>query len=175
MAFFCPLLGTSPLLTLQSVEPRPFFQVLCAVKRPTLYCLLALLALLTPLCFGQLKSCYYDVGSPANDFPCDPAANVSICCGGSYYCAEDFYCINRVGSWGVGSCTDKRWQDPACPLPLDHGGFFNFTLNTTNCLDLPESGQSDLLFQWTRSSGGKTSKQRTSTNRGRPSKQLSQC
>lgn len=38
--------------------------------------------------------------------------------GGSYYCAEDFYCINRVGSWGVGSCTDKRWQDPACPLPL---------------------------------------------------------
>lgn len=115
---FCPLLGTSPPLTLQSVEPRPFFQVLCTVKRPTLYCLLALLALLTPLCFGQLKSCYYDVGSPANDFPCDPAANVSICCGGSYYCAEDFYCIIRVGSWGVGSCTDKRWQDPACPLPL---------------------------------------------------------
>lgn len=79
---FCPLLGTSPLLTLQSVEPRPFFQVLCTVKRPTLYCLLALLALLTPLRLGQLKTCYYDVGSPADDLPCDPAANVSTCCGG---------------------------------------------------------------------------------------------
>ena len=75
-----------------------------------------LLTLVISCCSGYLKSCYYESGSIANDFPRDPAANVSTCYVGSYYCTKSFYCVNGIGSRIVRRCTDRTKQDPACPL-----------------------------------------------------------
>lgn len=71
-------------------------------------------------CFCQLKQCYNPSGVAFPDFPCDPGANVSACCGGRYICTTNFYCetASTPGVKFVGSCTDKTWQNPACPLPL---------------------------------------------------------
>ena len=74
-----------------------------------------------PCCFCQLKQCYDPSGVTYPDFPCDPGANVSACCGQGYICANNFYCEptnTNPGDKIVGSCTDKTWQNPACPLPL---------------------------------------------------------
>ena len=70
-----------------------------------------------PCCLCQLKQCYYSSGVISPDFPCDPSANVSACCGGGYTCATNFYCP-VLDTTPIGSCTDKTWQNPACPLPL---------------------------------------------------------
>ncbi|KAM0797683.1 hypothetical protein BDR22DRAFT_433971 [Usnea florida] len=71
-------------------------------------------------CFSQLKPCYSHGGKPSSDIPCDPSANVSACCGGGSTCLTNFYCIGGPVDHEklVGSCTDKTWHDPACPLPL---------------------------------------------------------
>ena len=47
--------------------------------------LFAFIYLVLPrLCLGQLKQCYSVNGTPMADFPCDPGANVSACCGHNY-------------------------------------------------------------------------------------------
>lgn len=72
-------------------------------------------------CFGQLKSCYYPNDQISSDLPCDPSANVSACCGQDWLCSTNLYCSSiRTGNnvTAMGTCTDKTWQDPACPLPL---------------------------------------------------------
>ena len=115
---------------------------------------MVLLTLVNSCCSGHLKSCYYKSSSIDNSFPwafpCGSAPNVSTCFEGKYYCAKSSYYINGVGNRIVGTCTDKRWQDPPCPfhyvrhaLPSDKSrsdgansdadGVFSFTLNTTNC------------------------------------------
>ena len=73
-----------------------------------------------PCCFCQLKQCYNPYGVIFPDFPCDPGANVSTCCGSGGTCETNFYCDTGIPKGGktVGSCTDKTWQNPACPLPL---------------------------------------------------------
>ncbi len=71
-----------------------------------------------PCCLCQLKQCYYLSGDISPDFPCDPSANVSACCGQGSTCVTNFYCIDLLGATHIGSCTDETWQNPACPLPL---------------------------------------------------------
>ena len=73
---------------------------------------------LARLCFCQLKKCYNIIGGLVLDLPCDPSANVSACCGQDYTCSTNFYCTDKNGFQLVGTCTDKTWQDSACPLPL---------------------------------------------------------
>ena len=74
--------------------------------------------------FCQLKQCWNATGALRPDLPCDPSANVSACCGPGFKCSTSFYCtctskFKYDGGWdGLGSCTDKTWSDPACPLPL---------------------------------------------------------
>ena len=69
-------------------------------------------------CFCQLKQCYWTNGELNRDLPCDPNANVSACCGLDWTCSTNLYCSYSDGSTRVGSCTDKSWRDPACPLAL---------------------------------------------------------
>ena len=69
-------------------------------------------------CICQLKQCYNPSGVAYPDFPCDPTANVSACCGQNYTCTTNFYCTSPTDHGVVGSCTDQTWQDAACPLPL---------------------------------------------------------
>ena len=74
-------------------------------------------------CYCQLKQCYYLDGSLGIDLPCDPSANVSACCGQDWTCSTNIYCGHSYGGKddgikNVGSCTDKSWRDPACPLAL---------------------------------------------------------
>ena len=69
-------------------------------------------------CFCQLKQCYNPSGTAFPDFPCDPTANVSACCGQNYTCTTNFYCTSPTDHGVVGSCTDQTWQNPACPLSL---------------------------------------------------------
>ena len=85
-------------------------------------CFLLFLLLSAQRCFCQLKQCWNDKGELTSDLPCDPSANTSACCGQGWTCSTSFYCTVKVESgrdWdGLGSCTDKTWSDPACPLPL---------------------------------------------------------
>ena len=69
-------------------------------------------------CFGQLKQCYRAEGELTTDLPCDPSANVSACCGQNWICSTNLYCTSGDGHRFVGTCTDKAWRDPACPLVL---------------------------------------------------------
>ena len=66
----------------------------------------------------QLKPCYGWDGSSSNNFPCNPEANVSACCGGGSMCMTNIYCKNPSGLLVVGACTDRSWNDPACPWRL---------------------------------------------------------
>ncbi|KAM0803628.1 hypothetical protein BDR22DRAFT_42108 [Usnea florida] len=99
---------------------------------------------LIPTCFSQLKACYQATdGELAGDFPCNPDANVSSCCASGNVCSTNLYCIAASNQQKyVGTCTDKTWTSPACPLNLTTGlpfngwyDTFNYQLNTTQCPD----------------------------------------
>ena len=79
---------------------------------------LLLYTFLARCCYCQLKQCYFVDDSLNNDLPCDPSANVSACCGQGWICSTNLYCSNIDDIKRVGSCTDKLWRDPACPLAL---------------------------------------------------------
>ena len=71
--------------------------------------------------FCQLKQCWNQNGGLRPDLPCDPSANVSACCGPGFICSTSFYCTctdKHKDSDVLGTCTDKTWSDPACPLLL---------------------------------------------------------
>ena len=68
--------------------------------------------------FCQLKQCWNEFFEPRADLPCDPSANTSACCGPDYICSTSFYCTRNDEWLGLGSCTDKTFSDPACPLDL---------------------------------------------------------
>ena len=61
----------------------------------------------------------YD-GRPSPDFPCDPDANVSSCCGGGSKCVTNLYCTSPYdqASLVIGTCTDRSWESVACPFKL---------------------------------------------------------
>ena len=68
---------------------------------------------------SQLKQCHDSQGHVQPDLPCDPSANVSACCQIGYTCSTNFYCTSSENGYHfVGTCTDDKWHDPACPLPL---------------------------------------------------------
>lgn len=101
-----------------------------------------LLSALSHLSHSQ-KICYEPSGYQAShpDTPCDPGAVVSACCSPGATCATNLYCISPLGAHIVGTCTDRKFTDPACPWPLnkttastnfDH---FDYSLNTTTCPD----------------------------------------
>ena len=121
-----------------------------------LFCTLCLLS--ARLCAAQLQQCHRKDGSITSDLPCDPAANVSACCGQGYKCATSMFCVDKNGYDLLGTCTDPSWANPACPfrqlsqymsqiglkvtsssnviLNADPGNnAFNYTLNTTDCHD----------------------------------------
>ncbi len=66
----------------------------------------------------ELKNCFAADGTPSDNLPCDPTANVSSCCGSTWICATNLYCRSRSDSAAnfVGTCTDRTWKDPACPF-----------------------------------------------------------
>ncbi|QYT04762.1 hypothetical protein H0G86_011663 [Trichoderma simmonsii] len=92
----------------------------------TLVFLGTFLQLLVP-CSAALKQCYYPNGSPSSDFPCDPNAKQSACCGGGLgaACLSNKLCQSNDGNIIRGSCSDKNWNSPECAnfcLSADTGG-----------------------------------------------------
>lgn len=78
---------------------------------------------------GDSLVCYtigYDFVTSSNQyFPCGKSnltgSTAQACCYGGDYCMEDGIChyvhggvTNGTGYYAAG-CTDKTWQDPACP------------------------------------------------------------
>ncbi|KAL8681057.1 MAG: hypothetical protein Q9186_002769 [Xanthomendoza sp. 1 TL-2023] len=106
------------------------------------YPCLLLLHLLLQTANAQLKPCFRPNGDYAEDFPCNPEADVSACCGGNWICGTSLYCKSKSGTLVVGTCTDRSWGSdniPACPFPLNAGNYvpnldhFDYELNTTRC------------------------------------------
>ncbi|UKZ56948.1 hypothetical protein TrVGV298_010795 [Trichoderma virens] len=84
------------------------------------------LQLLVP-CSAAIKQCYYPNGNPSSDFPCDPNAKQSACCGGGLgaSCLSNKLCQSNDGNIIRGSCSDKNWSSPECAnfcLSADTGG-----------------------------------------------------
>ena len=66
------------------------------------------------------KQCYNSEGQPAGDYPCDPSAGISACCGGSGVCVDNLHCISGTGGYVPGTCTFEDWgvyHDKMCPCP----------------------------------------------------------
>ena len=72
------------------------------------------------------SACYYPNGDlNPDDVPCNPSADVSVCCGRGWTCLSNGVCmlsqdssvgsISRIGSTYRTSCTDRSWNSPACP------------------------------------------------------------
>jgi len=70
-------------------------------------------------------SCYYPGGKWAAEFlPCDPTANVSLCCPSGWTCMSDLLCVMTqpntanntypIGTTYRGTCTNPLWDDQAC-------------------------------------------------------------
>lgn len=100
----------------------PFSVGLVSHKIPIMPLHLFLFVLFVGLSSGQLKQCYDQDGTPSDNLPCDPSANVTACCGLGSTCNTNLYCTGAnqeaPNFWLVGTCTDPTYQDPACPLPL---------------------------------------------------------
>ncbi|TFB01213.1 hypothetical protein CCMA1212_006964 [Trichoderma ghanense] len=82
--------------------------------------------LLVP-CSAVIKQCYYPDGSPSSDFPCNPNAKESACCGSGLgsTCLNNRLCQSNNGNIIRGSCSDKDWSSPECApfcLSADAGG-----------------------------------------------------
>ncbi|KFA55968.1 hypothetical protein S40293_04042 [Stachybotrys chartarum IBT 40293] len=84
------------------------------------------LSLLASSVAGQ--QCYFPDGSEAlGNFPCDPDAEDSVCCGGSRgtVCISNKLCGSGNGNVIRGACTDQDWTSAECPyycLGAETGG-----------------------------------------------------
>lgn len=80
--------------------------------------ILPLLLSFSGLCYAQ-KGCFYPNGVRAGaDFPCDPEAADSACCGVGEVgtvCLTNGLCRRPNGNIIRGSCTDRSWNSPECP------------------------------------------------------------
>ncbi|KAK4235537.1 hypothetical protein C8A03DRAFT_46341 [Achaetomium macrosporum] len=68
------------------------------------------------VCLAENK-CYYPNGVESDvDFPCDPNAEQSPCCGGGfgYTCLTNKLCRGPDGNLIRGSCTARDWSAPEC-------------------------------------------------------------
>ena len=66
------------------------------------------------------STCYYPLGGVSNDVPCDPDADVSMCCSHRSECLTNGLCqlqdINTSGKgYARGTCTDRTWTSSICP------------------------------------------------------------
>ncbi|KAK2054209.1 hypothetical protein LY76DRAFT_649272 [Colletotrichum caudatum] len=65
--------------------------------------------------------CFFPGGVQARDVPCDPTAEVSMCCGSADACLSNGLCkldgtTNATGiAYARGTCSDPTWQSPVCP------------------------------------------------------------
>ncbi|TDZ35420.1 hypothetical protein C8035_v009308 [Colletotrichum spinosum] len=65
--------------------------------------------------------CFFPGGVQSLDVPCDPKADVSMCCGSVNACLSNGLCklddtSNNTGiAYARGTCSDPTWQSPICP------------------------------------------------------------
>ncbi|KAK0371362.1 hypothetical protein CTAM01_15878 [Colletotrichum tamarilloi] len=65
--------------------------------------------------------CFFPGGVQSLDVPCDPKAEVSMCCGSVNACLSNGLCkledtSNNTGiAYARGTCSDPTWQSPICP------------------------------------------------------------
>ncbi|KAK4181260.1 hypothetical protein QBC36DRAFT_227644 [Triangularia setosa] len=87
------------------------------MKRHILYSILSILCCID--WSTAINKCYYPGGGEAlDDVPCDPDAEVSVCCGRSTSgggCLSNKLCMGTDGRMSRGSCTDNTWMSPECP------------------------------------------------------------
>ena len=81
--------------------------------------LFSLCAYLAPLT-STANTCYWPLGGVSGAVPCDPNAEVSLCCGSQSACLTNGICqhddTNTTGiTYSRGSCTDKTWTSSICP------------------------------------------------------------
>ena len=63
-------------------------------------------------------TCYFPDGTIAGqDTPCtkDITVDADYCCGENSLCLTNKVCLNNVGTFDRGSCTDRSWNSTACP------------------------------------------------------------
>jgi hypothetical protein len=79
---------------------------------------LAILCILSfaRICVAQHQCFTPDGQLAADDFPCDPTATHSACCGGGMgtTCLTNKLCRGPNGNLIRGTCTDKDWKSPEC-------------------------------------------------------------
>lgn len=64
-------------------------------------------------------TCYLPDGSTANGHtPCSDLDSQSACCEDGSICMTNGFCLDQMVV-SRHSCTDRAWQDPACPLAGD--------------------------------------------------------
>lgn len=73
------------------------------------------------------STCYFPDGTPSEDIPCHSNSSVDYCCGKNSICFENQVCLNNVGTFGRGSCTDKSWNSSTCPF---------FCVSGNSCIEL---------------------------------------
>lgn len=70
-------------------------------------------------------TCFYPNGDANGDTPCYVSKKESNCCGTGYACLSNKVCrlahedstgASMPYSYGRGSCTDRTWTSPSCPL-----------------------------------------------------------
>ncbi|KAK4040448.1 hypothetical protein C8A01DRAFT_15685 [Parachaetomium inaequale] len=68
---------------------------------------------LISLCLAA-KPCYFPNGELAPDYPCDPTAEESACCGVTALCLTNKLCRTPEGNLVRGTCTEKNWNTAEC-------------------------------------------------------------
>ncbi len=67
------------------------------------------------------RQCYFPSGALSDHVPCDPNAEVSMCCASADACLSSGLCLmpgtsaRRGTSFARGSCTDKAFFGSNCP------------------------------------------------------------
>lgn len=80
---------------------------------------------LTALCIATMAQaadvCFHPSGSQSSDVPCDPTAEVTMCCSSQSACLPTGLCANTIDGETDPSkfirptCTDSTWTSPICP------------------------------------------------------------
>ncbi|KDN71726.1 hypothetical protein CSUB01_12045 [Colletotrichum sublineola] len=91
---------------------------------------------------AKASLCYFPGGVQAKDVPCDPNAEVSMCCGHIDGCLSNGLCkldetTNSTGiAYARGTCSDPTWRSPVCPQncilnpdTLTNSNAYDFRLN----------------------------------------------
>ena len=67
---------------------------------------------------SSAATCYYPSGIESHHVPCNPRANVSICCPHRDRCLSSGLCrrslFDESRGFTLGTCTDRNWKSPIC-------------------------------------------------------------